>query len=70
VVFRYVMADGEPNPNGSYRDIAGVSNARGTVVGLMPHPEHAVEAGYGPGTDGLRLFTSALSTLLEEAVSA
>ena len=58
------------NPNGSYRDIAGVSNASGSVVGLMPHPEHAVEAGYGPesdatgaagsGTDGLRFFTSAL----------
>src|SRR4051812_44427614 len=53
------------NPNGSLRDIAGVSNARGNVVGLMPHPEHAVEPGFGPdvpgapraGTDGLALFT-------------
>jgi phosphoribosylformylglycinamidine synthase subunit PurQ / glutaminase len=61
------------NPNGSYRDIAGVSNASGTVVGLMPHPEHAVEAGFGPdtgsggrgqGTDGLRFFTSALASVL------
>ncbi|MBZ2198321.1 phosphoribosylformylglycinamidine synthase subunit PurQ [Occultella gossypii] len=62
VVFRYVG-----NPNGSRRDIAGITNARGNVVGLMPHPEHAVEAGFGPegaGTDGLRFFTSALSSLL------
>ncbi len=56
VVFRYV---GE-NPNGSYRDIAGISNERGNVVGLMPHPEHAIEPGYGPSTDGLALFTSVL----------
>jgi len=64
VAFRYL----DVNPNGSYRDIAGVSNASGTVVGLMPHPEHAVETGYGPegtdGTDGLRFFTSALHSLL------
>ena len=53
VVARYL--DG--NPNGSLRDIAGVSNARGNVVGLMPHPEHAVEEGFGPGTDGLGFFT-------------
>ncbi|WP_163544070.1 phosphoribosylformylglycinamidine synthase subunit PurQ [Occultella kanbiaonis] len=62
VVFRYVG-----NPNGSRRDIAGITNARGNVVGLMPHPEHAVEAGFGPegsGTDGLRFFTSALGSLL------
>ena len=53
VVARYVGG----NPNGSYRDIAGVSNERGNVVGLMPHPEHATEQGFGPdprsGTDGL-----------------
>jgi phosphoribosylformylglycinamidine synthase I len=60
VVVRYL----DVNPNGSYRDIAGVSNATGTVVGLMPHPEHAVEDGYGPGTDGLRFFTSALQGVL------
>jgi phosphoribosylformylglycinamidine synthase I len=58
VVARYVG----PNPNGSMREIAGVSNARGNVVGLMPHPEHAVETGFGPGaggrgTDGLGFFT-------------
>jgi phosphoribosylformylglycinamidine synthase I len=53
VVARYVGAD----PNGSLRGIAGVSNARGNVVGLMPHPEHAVEEGFGPTTDGLGFFT-------------
>ncbi|MEO6885673.1 MAG: phosphoribosylformylglycinamidine synthase subunit PurQ [Jatrophihabitantaceae bacterium] len=52
IVARYL--DG--NPNGSYRDIAGISNAAGNVVGLMPHPEHAVEALTGPGTDGLGFF--------------
>ncbi len=68
VVFRYVGV----NPNGSLNDIAGVSNERGNVVGLMPHPEHATEEGFGPdtalamssGTDGLRFFTSALQSLL------
>ncbi|MFD1506304.1 phosphoribosylformylglycinamidine synthase subunit PurQ [Georgenia yuyongxinii] len=68
VVFRY---EGH-NPNGSLRDIAGVSNERGNVVGLMPHPEHAVEAGFGPdmgdaprsGTDGLALFTSVIGSLV------
>ena len=56
VVFRYAG----DNPNGSYRNIAGVSNERGNVVGLMPHPEHCVEDGYGPSTDGLKFFTSVL----------
>ena len=68
VVFRYEGV----NPNGSRRDIAGVANERGNVVGLMPHPEHAVEAGFGPdgpqgprtGTDGLRFFTSVLTSLV------
>ena len=59
VVFRYV----DVNPNGSLRDIAGITNERGNVVGLMPHPEHAVEDLTGPGTDGLGLFTSALAVL-------
>jgi phosphoribosylformylglycinamidine synthase len=54
VVARYV----DVNPNGSMGDIAGITNARGNVVGLMPHPEHAVETGYGPGTDGLGFFSS------------
>ena len=48
------------NPNGSYRDIAGICNEGGNVVGLMPHPEHAVEALTGPSTDGLGFFTSVL----------
>lgn len=67
VAFRYVGG----NPNGSRRDIAGITNAAGNVVGLMPHPEHAVEAGYGPlsasgtySTDGLGFFSSVLNTLL------
>jgi phosphoribosylformylglycinamidine synthase len=52
VVVRYL--DG--NPNGSYRDIAGIRNEAGNVVGLMPHPEHAVEELIGTGTDGLNFF--------------
>ena len=60
VVFRYLGG----NPNGSRRDIAGITNARGNVVGLMPHPEHAVEGLTGPGTDGLGLFTSVLGHLV------
>ncbi|WP_293784087.1 phosphoribosylformylglycinamidine synthase subunit PurQ [uncultured Aeromicrobium sp.] len=60
VVFRYVGV----NPNGSVNDIAGVANERGNVVGLMPHPEHAVEDLCGPGTDGLGLFTSVLQRVL------
>ena len=60
VVARYVGV----NPNGSLRDIAGITNERGNVVGLMPHPEHAVEDLTGPGTDGLRFFTSVLAAAL------
>jgi len=63
VIARYL----EVNPNGSRRDIAGISNARGNVVGLMPHPEHAVESLTGPTTDGLGFFTSVLTSLLEGA---
>ncbi len=59
VVFRY--AD---NPNGSMRDIAGISSANGRVVGLMPHPEHATEALTGPSDDGLGMFYSALDAVL------
>ena len=59
VVARYVGA----NPNGSLRGIAGICNERGNVVGLMPHPEHAVEDLCGPGTDGLVFFTSVLKEL-------
>jgi len=71
VAFRYV----DVNPNGSRNDIAGLTNERGNVVGLMPHPEHAVEAGFGPdtevrmrsGVDGLGMFRSALESLLARA---
>lgn len=52
------------NPNGSYRDIAGISNKVGNVVGLMPHPEHAVEELTGPTTDGIPFFTSVLKSLV------
>lgn len=62
VAFRYVGT----NPNGSSRDIAGITNERGNVVGLMPHPEHAVEEGFGPSLDGRTVFTS----VLEQVVSA
>lgn len=65
VVFRYLGV----NPNGSANDIAGITNERGNVVGLMPHPEHAIEEGFGPdtpdamrsGIDGLTFFTSAIT---------
>jgi phosphoribosylformylglycinamidine synthase I len=53
VVVRYTAG----NPNGSMRDIAGITNETGNVVGLMPHPEHAVEALTGAGTDGLPFFS-------------
>ena len=59
VVARY-LGD---NPNGSARAIAGITNDRGNVVGLMPHPEHAVEELCGPGTDGIGFFSSVLRTL-------
>jgi phosphoribosylformylglycinamidine synthase len=57
VVLRYASG----NPNGSVGDIAGVCNPEGNVVGLMPHPEHAVTALTGPSADGLGFFTSVLS---------
>lgn len=60
VVFRY--APGE-NPNGSARDIAGVMNAAGNVVGLMPHPEHAVDPLLSEGTDGRPMFSGLLDAL-------
>jgi phosphoribosylformylglycinamidine synthase I len=67
VVFRYCSPDGETgdrwNPNGSTDHIAGVSNDRGNVVGLMPHPEHAVDPDLGP-TGGRALFESLLASLL------
>ena len=60
VVARYLGG----NPNGSARDIAGIADAGGTVVGLMPHPEHAVDPLTGPGADGLGFFTSILASLV------
>jgi phosphoribosylformylglycinamidine synthase len=71
VAFRYVGV----NPNGSLDDIAGLTNERGNVVGLMPHPEHAVEPGFGPdtsaamrsGVDGLGFFSSAIAAVVSAA---
>jgi phosphoribosylformylglycinamidine synthase len=64
VVFRYVSASGEPddpsNPNGSMRSIAGIVSAAGNVLGMMPHPERAVDPVLG-STDGLGLFESLLA---------
>jgi phosphoribosylformylglycinamidine synthase I len=59
IVFRYVDAA----PNGSTGDIAGIASANGRVVGLMPHPEHAIDPLTGPSVDGLGLFTSALAAV-------
>jgi phosphoribosylformylglycinamidine synthase len=59
IVARYVRG----NPNGSQRDIAAIRNEAGNVVGIMPHPEHAVEALTGPSVDGLGFFTSVLAHL-------
>jgi phosphoribosylformylglycinamidine synthase I len=62
VIARYLGS----NPNGSARDIAGIRNERGNVVGIMPHPEHAVEELIGTaGTDGLTFFTSVLKALVD-----
>jgi phosphoribosylformylglycinamidine synthase len=60
VVARYI----EGSPNGSMRDIAGIANQRGNVVGLMPHPEHAIDALTGPSADGVTFFTSVLKSLV------
>jgi phosphoribosylformylglycinamidine synthase subunit PurQ / glutaminase len=57
IVIRYA----DSNPNGSAGAIAGVCNAEGNVVGLMPHPEHAVDALTGPSADGLGFFTSVVA---------
>jgi phosphoribosylformylglycinamidine synthase len=63
VVFRYSGG----NPNGSVRDIAGICSANGRVVGLMPHPEHAIDTLTGPSADGLGMFYSALDALAVDA---
>jgi phosphoribosylformylglycinamidine synthase len=59
VAFRYVGG----NPNGALRDIAGIRNEAGNVVGLMPHPEHAIDPLTGPSADGLGMFVSVLKQL-------
>ncbi len=59
VVFRYL----DVNPNGSANDIAGITNEKGNVVGLMPHPEHNVESLTGPSLDGRPFFSSVLNYL-------
>ncbi|QSB05320.1 phosphoribosylformylglycinamidine synthase subunit PurQ [Natronoglycomyces albus] len=56
VVLRYL-----DNPNGSVHDIAGITNAEGNVVGMMPHPEHAIDQLTGPSTDGRGILASVLS---------
>lgn len=60
VVFRFLGG----NPNGAANDIAGIASADGRVVGLMPHPEHAVDPLTGPSDDGLGMFRSALDALV------
>ncbi|HEY2645545.1 MAG TPA: phosphoribosylformylglycinamidine synthase subunit PurQ [Candidatus Acidoferrales bacterium] len=74
IVFRYVTPDGredvEANPNGSLANIAGVCNRERNVLGLMPHPERAVEAALG-SEDGLVIFRSLIEVLMKrDAVSA
>lgn len=61
IIARYV---GE-NPNGSRNLIAGITNERGNIVGLMPHPEHAIEDLCGPGNDGIGFFTSVLKAMVK-----
>ncbi len=69
VALRYCTPDGEVTPaaniNGSARNIAGITSAKGNVLGMMPHPERAVDATHG-GTDGTALFAG-INTLLEKA---
>jgi len=73
IVLRYCEPDGSvtpvANPNGSVANIAGVRNARGNVMGLMPHPEHAVEPAIG-GTDGLVLLGSLVDAALRRGEGA
>ncbi|HEX5346587.1 MAG TPA: phosphoribosylformylglycinamidine synthase subunit PurQ [Pseudonocardiaceae bacterium] len=59
VVLRYLGT----SPNGAVRDIAGIASADGRVVGLMPHPEHAIDSLTGPSTDGLDFFRSAIDAV-------
>ncbi len=70
VVFRYAGDDGivdeAHNPNGAMANIAGIRNERGNVVGLMPHPEHAVDPDVGP-TGGQGMFASLLAAAMTGA---
>ncbi|HLP18202.1 MAG TPA: phosphoribosylformylglycinamidine synthase subunit PurQ [Bacteroidota bacterium] len=72
IVFRYCGPDGtvsdETNPNGSLLNIAGIMNTRGNVLGMMPHPERAVEAELG-STDGVKIFTSIIKSMVSMDVS-
>ncbi len=61
---RVVLRYADKNPNGSKNDIAGITNARGNVVGVMPHPEQAIESLTGPSEDGLIFFTSVLQSMV------
>ena len=71
IVFRYTMPDGREdaaaNPNGSLANVAGVCNREGNVMGLMPHPERAVEAALG-SADGLVIFRSLIESLTRRAI--
>lgn len=67
---RVVVRYHDLNPNGSRRDIAGIRNERGNVVGLMPHPEHAIDNLTGPSDEGLGFFTSIVMTLAREGALA
>ncbi|RZV50754.1 MAG: phosphoribosylformylglycinamidine synthase I, partial [Sphingomonadaceae bacterium] len=66
IVFRYVNRDGETtddaNPNGSWHNIAGITNEAGNVLGMMPHPERAMEDAHG-NQDGRRLFEGLVETV-------
>jgi phosphoribosylformylglycinamidine synthase I len=66
IVLRYLGG----NPNGSYRNIAAIANAAGNVVGMMPHPEHAVDPLTGPSTDGLGFFTSVIASMTATSSAA
>jgi phosphoribosylformylglycinamidine synthase subunit PurQ / glutaminase len=67
IVLRYAPG---ANPNGSMRDIAGITNAGRNVVGLMPHPEHAVDPALTGGLDGLPMFTGLLASLAGQPAGA
>ena len=70
VVLRYVDEAGDrtdaANPNGAQRNIAGITDATGRILGMMPHPERLYEAALG-GTDGRRIFESAVISLTADA---